>query len=353
MSCLFFLSETAVDRLARILSHHGPLDAAGFARHVGLDPASPLHGHLFRLCDQIQDFPRHLSIHPGGFLLGHEPVHDLVPIENATMPGRTVIQWDKHDLEDLGLFKVDLLGLGALTQLDLGFRLIERHYGRRLSLDQIPPDDRRTYDMICRSDTVGVFQIESRAQMSTLPRLEPRNYYDLVIEVSIVRPGPITGGMVHPYLRRRSGEEPVVYPHPCLEPVLGKTLGVPFFQEQVLKLAVVAADYTPGEADQLRRDMAAWHRTGRIDRHRDRLVTRMMAKGIAREFAERVFEQIRGFGDYGFPESHGASFALIAYATAWLRCHYPEVFVCSLLNAQPMGFYTRATAHKHADVSIC
>ena len=341
------LSETAVDRLARLLSHHGPLETVGetaeCAQHTGLDPASPLHDHLFRLCAEIQDFPRHLSIHPGGFLLGHEPIHDLVPIENAAMPGRTVIQWDKHDLEDLGLFKVDLLGLGALTQLDLGFRLIERHYGRRLSLDRLPPDDPRTYDMICRSDTIGVFQIESRAQMSMLPRLKPRNYYDLVIEVSIVRPGPITGGMVHPYLRRRNGEEPVVYPHPCLEPVLSKTLGVPLFQEQVMKLAVVAADYTPGEADQLRRDMAAWHRTGRIERHRDRLVTRMMARGIAREFAERVFEQIRGFGDYGFPESHAASFALIAYATSWLRCHYPEVFACSLLNAQPMGFYTPAT----------
>ena len=337
------LSETSVDRLARLLSHHGPRDAAELARHAGLDPASPLHGHLFRLCEQIQDFPRHLSIHPGGFLLGHEPVHDLVPIENAAMPGRTVIQWDKHDLEDLDLFKVDLLGVGALTQLDQGFRLIERHYGRRLSLDGIPPDDPRTYEMMCRGDTVGVFQIESRAQMSMLPRLKPRDYYDLVIEISIVRPGPITGGMVHPYLRRRNEEEPVVYPHPCLEPVLHKTLGVPLFQEQVMKLAVVAADYTPGEADQLRRDMAAWHRTGRIDRHRDRLVSRMMAKGIAREFAERVFEQIRGFGDYGFPESHAASFALIAYATAWLRCRYPEVFVCSLLNAQPMGFYTPAT----------
>ena len=341
------LSETAVDRLAKLLSHHGSLDATGetaeLAQHTGLDPASPLHDHLFRLCAEIQDFPRHLSIHPGGFLLGHEPVYDLVPIENAAMPGRTVIQWDKHDLEDLGLFKVDLLGLGALTQLDLGFRLIERHYGWRLSLGRLPPDDARTYDLICRGDTVGVFQIESRAQMSMLPRLKPRNYYDLVIEISIVRPGPITGGMVHPYLRRRNGEEPVVYPHPCLEPVLSKTLGVPLFQEQVMKLAVVAADYTPGEADQLRRDMAAWHRTGRIERHRDRLVTRMMARGIAREFAERVFEQIRGFGDYGFPESHAASFALIAYATSWLRCHYPEVFACSLLNAQPMGFYTPAT----------
>ena len=336
------LSETALDRLARLLSHYGPLDAAGLT-HAGLDPDSPIHGHLFRLCEQIQDCPRHLSIHPGGFLLGHEPVHDLVPIENATMPDRTVIQWDKDDLEDLGLFKVDLLGLGALTQLDLGFRLLDRHYGRALSLDRIPQDDPQTYDQICRSDTVGVFQIESRAQMAMLPRLRPRQYYDLVVEVSIVRPGPITGGMVHPYLRRRRGEEPVVYPHPCLEPVLRKTLGVPLFQEQVMKLAMVAADYTPGEADQLRRDMAAWRRSGRIERHRDRLVSRMLAKGIAREFAERVFDQIRGFGEYGFPESHAASFALIAYATAWLRCHYPDVFTCSLLNAQPMGFYTPAT----------
>ena len=336
------LSETAIDRLARLLSHYGPLDAAGLT-HAGLDPDSPIHGHLFRLCEQIQDCPRHLSIHPGGFLLGHEPVHDLVPIENATMPDRTVIQWDKDDLEDLGLFKVDLLGLGALTQLDLGFRLLDRHYGRALSLDRIPPDDPRTYDRICRADTVGVFQIESRAQMAMLPRLRPRKYYDLVIEVSIVRPGPISGGMVHPYLRRRNGEEKVVYPHPCLEPVLKKTLGVPLFQEQVMKLAMVAADYTPGEADQLRRDMAAWRRSGRIERHRDRLVSRMLAKGIAREFAERVFDQIRGFGEYGFPESHAASFALIAYATSWLRCHYPDVFTCSLLNAQPMGFYTPAT----------
>ena len=336
------LSETAIDRLARLLSHYGPLDAAGLV-HAGLDPDSPIHGHLFRLCEQIQDCPRHLSIHPGGFLLGHEPVHDLVPIENATMPERTVIQWDKDDLEDLGLFKVDLLGLGALTQLDLGFRLLDRHHGRALSLDRIPPDDPQTYDQICRSDTVGVFQIESRAQMAMLPRLRPRHYYDLVVEVSIVRPGPISGGMVHPYLRRRNGEEDVDYPHPSLKPVLEKTLGVPLFQEQVMKLAMVAADYTPGEADQLRRDMAAWRRSGRIERHRDRLVSRMLAKGITREFAERVFDQIRGFGEYGFPESHAASFALIAYATAWLRCHYPDVFTCSLLNAQPMGFYTPAT----------
>ncbi len=335
-------SETAVDRLAKLLSHHGGIDPR-VLREAGIDPENPAGGHLLRLADEIQDFPRHLSIHPGGFLLGHEPVHDLVPIENGAMAGRTVIQWDKEDIEDLGLFKVDLLGLGALSQLDRSFRLLRDHYGRDLSMATIPADDPETFDMICRADTVGVFQIESRAQMAMLPRLRPRNYYDLVIEVSIVRPGPITGGMVHPYLRRRSGEEPVIYPHRCLEPVLRKTLGIPLFQEQVMKLAMVAADYTPGEADQLRRDMAAWRKTGRIERHRERLISRMTEKGIPREFAERVFEQIKGFGDYGFPESHAASFALIAYATAWIRCHYPDVFTCALLNAQPMGFYTPAT----------
>ena len=348
------LSATSIDRVAKLLSHHSGLDASALT-HAGLDPANPIYDHFFRLAEEIQDCPRHLSIHPGGFLLGHEPVHDLVPIENATMADRTVIQWDKNDLEDLGLFKVDLLGLGALAQLDRGFRLLDRYYDRQLSLARIPQDDPQTYDQICKSDTVGVFQIESRAQMAMLPRLRPRHYYDLVIEVSIVRPGPITGGMVHPFLRRRNGEEPVVYPHACLEPVLRKTLGVPLFQEQVMKLAVVAADYTPGEADQLRRDMAAWHRSGRIERHRDRLITRMMAKGIAREFAERVFDQIRGFGEYGFPESHAASFALVAYATAWMKCHYPDVFTCSLLNAQPMGFYTPASivedAQRH-DVEV-
>jgi error-prone DNA polymerase len=270
-------------------------------------------------------------------------VHDIVPIENGAMPDRTVIQWDKNDLEDLGLFKVDLLGLGGLTQLDLCFKLLRRHRGIDRSMAMISPDDPAVFDMICKSDTVGVFQIESRAQMAMLPRLKPRNFYDLVIEISIVRPGPITGGMVHPYLRRRSGKETEEYPHPSLKPVLKKTLGVPLFQEQVMRLAVVAADYTPGEADQLRRDMAAWHRTGRMERHRERLITRMQAKGIAPQFAERVFEQIRGFGEYGFPESHAASFALIAYATAWLKCHYPAEFACALLNAQPMGFYAPAT----------
>jgi error-prone DNA polymerase len=276
-------------------------------------------------------------------LLGHEPVATIVPVENGSMPDRTVIQWDKDMIEELGLFKVDLLGLGALNQLHKGFDLLRKHKNVDLSLATIPKEDPVTYDMICTSDTVGVFQIESRAQMAMLPRLRPRNYYDLVIEVSIVRPGPITGGMVHPYLKRRAGEETVVYPHACLEPVLAKTLGVPLFQEQVIRLAMVAADYTPGEADQLRRDMAAWRKTGRIERHRERLVSRMTAKGIEEEFANRVFEQIRGFGEYGFPESHAASFALIAYATAWMRRHHPDVFACSLLNAQPMGFYSPST----------
>ncbi|MEY6432482.1 error-prone DNA polymerase [Thioalkalicoccus limnaeus] len=337
------LSATAVDRLAKTL----PPDAAELSpallAEAGLDPEAPLHRHLMRLAGEILDVPRHLSIHPGGFLLGHEPVSTLVPIENGAMPERTVIQWDKDSLEALGLFKVDLLGLGALHQLHLGFDLLRRHHRYEADLASIPPDDEPTFAMIRAADTVGVFQIESRAQMAMLPRLRPRTYYDLVIEVSIVRPGPITGGMVHPYLRRRLGEEPVVYPHPSLEPVLAKTLGVPLFQEQVIRLAMVAADYTPGEADQLRRDMAAWRQSGRIERHRERLIRRMTGKGIDAGFAEQVFEQIRGFGEYGFPESHAASFALIAYATAWLRCHFPEVFACALLNAQPMGFYSAAT----------
>jgi error-prone DNA polymerase len=335
-------SETSLDRAAKFLSSYDGVDPKTL-RQMGLDTSKGLNKQLLELTNEILDFPRHLSIHPGGFLLGHEPVHDIVPIENGAMPYRTVIQWDKNDLDDLGLFKVDLLGLGGLTQLDLCFKLLRRHRSIDRSMATLPPDDSSVFDMICKSDTVGVFQIESRAQMAMLPRLKPKNFYDLVIEISIVRPGPITGGMVHPYLRRRSKKEDVEYPHPSLEPVLEKTLGVPLFQEQVMHLAVVAADYTPGEADQLRRDMAAWHRTGRMERHRERLITRMQAKGIAPQFAERVFEQIRGFGEYGFPESHAASFALIAYATAWFKCHYPAEFACALLNAQPMGFYAPAT----------
>ncbi len=336
------IPATELDRLAKILPHYGGVEADAF-RQSGFDPQAPTYGHLLRLTQEIQDFPRHLSIHPGGFLLGYKPVATLVPIENATMENRTVIQWDKESLEELGLFKIDLLGLGALYQLHLGFDLLREAKGEQWSMASIPSDDPETFAMIQQADTVGTFQIESRAQMSMLPRLKPKNYYDLVVEVSIVRPGPITGGMVHPYLRRRNGEEEITYPHPSLEPVLKKTLGIPLFQEQVIRLAMVAADYTPGEADQLRRDMAAWRRSGRIERHRERLIRRMTAKGITLEFAERVFEQIRGFGEYGFPESHAASFALIAYATAWMKCHHPEVFLCSILNAQPMGFYSPAT----------
>jgi error-prone DNA polymerase len=334
------LTETSIDRLARRASHSETVTKESLAE-VGGD--SLLHERLRKLCVEIQDMPRHLSIHPGGFLLGHERVDALVPIENATMPDRTVIQWDKNDLESLGLFKVDLLGLGSLHVVHLAFDLIQQHCGERWTLATIPQDDAPTYEMIRAADTIGVFQIESRAQMAMLPRMQPRNYYDLVVEVSIVRPGPIHGGMVHPYLRRRMGQEPVTYPHPSLEPVLKRTYGIPLFQEQVMQIAVYAADYTPGEADQLRRDMAAWRQAGRIEQHQERFVSRMIEKGVEPDFAERVFEQIRGFGEYGFPESHAASFALIAYATSWLKCHYPSAFLCALLNAQPMGFYMPST----------
>jgi error-prone DNA polymerase len=313
------IPETALDRAAKHLSMYGLVEPEALDRSGLRDHGATAVEHLARLSDEILEFPRHIGIHPGGFLLGHEPVHDIVPIENASMPGRTVIQWDKDDLEDLALFKVDLLGLGALHQLHLGLDLLRQHRGIDLTMATIPAEDEATYDMICTADTVGTFQIESRAQMSMLPRLKPRNFYDLVVEVSLVRPGPISGGMVHPYLRRRAGLEPVIYPHACLEPVLKKTLGVPLFQEQVMKLAVVAADYTPGEADQLRRDMAAWRRSGRIEKHRERLIGAMETKGIAREFGERVFEQIRGFGEYGFPECVvGSTRVIDADTGAWV-----------------------------------
>lgn len=327
-----------LDRLSKVVDLHGELSPR-VLREAGLDPEAPVYRHLASLTAELVGFPRHLSVHPGGFLLGSEPVCDLVPIENAAMPDRTVVQWDKADLEALGLFKVDLLGLGGLTLLDRCTKLVQEHRGVDVRLAEIPADDPATFEMIRRQDTVGVFQIESRAQMAIAPRLRPRTYYDLVVQVAIVRPGPIEGGMLEAYLRRRQGLEPVTYPHPSLVPVLEKTLGVPLFQEQVIRLAVVAAGYTPGEADQLRRDLGAWQRSGRLHRHRERLIAGMTARGIAPEFAERVFRQIQGFGSYGFPESHAASFALIAYATAYLRCHFLPEFVCALLNAQPMGFY--------------
>ncbi len=336
------LPATTLDRVAKMLPHYGR-ELRPALEQTGLDLSNPMHQRLAELSEQILDFPRHLSIHPGGFLLGSDPVITFVPVENATMPERTVIQWDKRDVEDMNLFKVDLLGLGALTQLDYCFRLLKKHRGIDLSMAKVPANDQEVFDMIGRANTVGVFQIESRAQMAMLPRLKPRSYYDLVVEISIVRPGPIVGGMVHPYLKRRKGEEPVEYPHPSLIPVLKKTLGVPLFQEQVMRLAMVAADYSPGEADQLRRDMAAWRISGRIERHREKLISRMIAKGIPQEFVERVYQQILGFGEYGFPESHAASFALIAYCTAWMKCHFPAEFTCALLNAWPMGFYAPST----------
>lgn len=349
------IPQTALDRVAKMLTHYDTGFGADLLEHAGLDPAAPQHAHLLQRCRELADFPRHLSIHPGGFLLGHAPVDSLVPIEPATMEGRTVIQWDKYDVEDLGLFKVDLLGLGALSMVRGCFDLLREHEDLDLTMATVPSEDPVTYAMISRGDTLGTFQIESRAQMAMLPRLQPRTFYDLVIEVAIVRPGPIQGDMVHPYLRRRTGKERVEFPHPALKEALSKTLGIPIFQEQVMKLAVLVADYTPGEADQLRRDMAAWRSSGRIEQHRERLISRMIANGIPAEFAERVYSQIRGFGEYGFPESHAASFALIAYITCWLRCHHHAAFTCGLLNAQPMGFYSPGSIvedAKHHGVTV-
>ena len=308
-------------------------------REAGLDPASAKVKRWLELSELLLGFPRHLSQHVGGFVIAAGALHELVPIENAAMPDRTVIQWDKDDLEELGLMKVDVLGLGMLSAVQRSFQLIEEFSGRKLTLATVPAEDPGVYDMICRADTMGVFQIESRAQMAMLPRLRPRSYYDLVIEIALIRPGPIQGDMVHPYLRRRSGEEPVSYPSQDVERVLERTLGVPIFQEQVMQLAIVAAGFTPGEADQLRRAMAAWRRGGDIERFEQQLVNGMRARHYTAEFAERIFSQIKGFGEYGFPESHAASFALLVYVSAWLKRYEPAAFCCALLNSQPMGFY--------------
>ena len=306
---------------------------------AGLDPASPLVRRLICLARELIGFPRHLSQHVGGFVIARGSLADLVPIENAAMPERTVIQWDKNDLDDLGLLKVDVLALGMLSAIRRSLTLINGFRGSALTLADIPAEDPAVYAMISRGDTMGVFQIESRAQMAMLPRLKPRCYYDLVIEVAIIRPGPIQGDMVHPYLRRRNGEEPVSYPSPAVEQVLARTLGVPIFQEQVMQLAIVAAGFTPGEADQLRRAMAAWKRRGGLGSFEQRLMDGMASRGYAPGFARQIFQQILGFGEYGFPESHAASFALLVYISAWLKCHEPAAFTCALLNSQPMGFY--------------
>ncbi|NUT77123.1 error-prone DNA polymerase [Pseudomonas sp. C1C7] len=306
----------------------------------GFDPESPVLRRVLSLTGQLIGFPRHLSQHPGGFVISEQPLDTLVPVENAAMADRTIIQWDKDDLDAVGLLKVDILALGMLSAIRRCFDLLRRHRNLDLSLATIPSEDRPTYDMISRADTIGVFQIESRAQMSMLPRLRPRTFYDLVIEVAIVRPGPIQGGMVHPYLRRRNKEEPETYPSPELKVVLERTLGVPLFQEQVMQIAIVAADYSPGEADQLRRSMAAWKRHGGLEPHKERLAAGMKKNGYSAEFAAQIFEQIKGFGSYGFPESHAASFALLTYASCWLKCHEPAAFACALINSWPMGFYS-------------
>ncbi len=311
-------------------------------REGGFAPDSPVIERLIRLVNDLVGFPRHLSQHVGGFVISRGPLSHLVPVENAAMPERSVIQWDKDDLDALGLLKVDVLALGMLSAIRRCLGLVERYRGGTLTMQTILDrgDDAAVYEMIRRADTIGVFQIESRAQMSMLPRLKPREFYDLVIEVAIVRPGPIQGGMVHPYLRRRQGLEPVTYPSEAVKKVLSRTLGVPIFQEQVMELAVVAAGFTPGEADNLRRSMAAWRRKGGLEHFYSRLIGGMLGRGYTREFAEQIYQQILGFGEYGFPESHSVSFALLAYVSAWLKHHEPAAFLAAMLNSQPLGFYS-------------
>jgi error-prone DNA polymerase len=309
---------------------------------LGFDPQVRVARQLVALVNQIVGFPRHLSQHVGGFVISQHPLSTLVPIENAAMADRTVIQWDKNDLESLGLLKVDCLALGMLTAVRRALDLISLFRGRPLRMEDIPDGDAATYDMLCRGESIGVFQVESRAQMTMLPRLKPRCYYDLVIQVAIIRPGPIQGGMVHPYLRRRQGEEAVDYPSAELKKVLQRTCGVPLFQEQVMEIAIVAAGFTPGEADMVRRSMAAWQRRGGLEQFRDKLLQGMHDRGYTPQFANQIYQQILGFGSYGFPESHAASFALLAYTSSWLRCHEPAAFVAGLLNSWPMGFYAPA-----------
>src|SRR5256886_11506589 len=323
---------------------------------AGIDVNGPRMQKMRALAVEIQSFPRHLSQHVGGFVITRRRLDEVVPIGNGAMEDRTFVEWDKDDLDALGILKVDVLGLGMLTCLRKAFELTEKHYGISFrsfreqqnngegffTLSMIPKEDPAVYRMLQRADSLGVFQVESRAQMSMLPRLKPKEFYDLVIEVAIVRPGPIQGDMVHPYLRRRQGIEPVSYPSQELKAVLGKTLGVPLFQEQAMKIAIVAGGFTPGEADKLRRAMATFKRTGTIGMFKTKMIEGMVARNYPREFAERCFSQIEGFGEYGFPESHAASFALLVYASAWLKCRYPDVFAAALLNAQPMGFYAPA-----------
>ncbi len=342
------LDLAQVDKLARGMQWwDGQRIEPERIRASGFDPEDPVIARLIALTAEILGFPRHLSQHVGGFVIARGRLDELVPIENAAMPERTVIEWDKDDLDALGLLKVDVLGLGMLSALRRTFQLVNEFGGSSaaagpLGLASVPAEDKAVYEMICRADTVGVFQIESRAQMSMLPRLRPQNYYDLVIEVAIVRPGPIQGEMVHPYLRRRNGEEAVTYPSKQVEEVLERTLGVPIFQEQVMQLAIVAAGFTPGEADRLRRAMAAWKRKGGLEPFQRQLIDGMRERGYPESFAQQIFNQILGFGEYGFPESHAASFALLVYTSAWLKHYEPAAFCAALINSQPMGFYAPA-----------
>ena len=334
-----------IDRLAKSLAWWDQPEEVLLKRlrELGFDPEAPLVRRWMNLAGQLLAAPRHLSQHVGGFVISDRPISELVPIENASMPDRTVIQWDKDDLESMGLLKVDCLALGMLSALQRALKFVGDIQGKPgLKMADLPREDRATYRMIQDGDTVGVFQIESRAQMSMLPRLKPEKFYDLVIQIAIVRPGPIQGGMVHPYLKRRQNPGAVEYPSEKLKSVLGRTLGVPLFQEQVIEIAQVAADFTAGEADQLRRSMAAWKRDGGLEPQRERLTSGMLANGYTQAFADQIFEMIKGFGSYGFPESHSASFALLAYVSAYLKCHHPAAFFAALVNSQPMGFYAPA-----------
>jgi error-prone DNA polymerase len=312
-------------------------------RSMGFDVEGPSIRHFISLVDEITGFPRHLSQHVGGFVVSQHPLHTLVPVENASMPDRTIIQWDKDDLDTMGLLKVDVLALGMLSAVRRACQMVTQFRGRPFAFGDIPAEDPKTYEMIGRADTIGVFQVESRAQMSMLPRLKPKCFYDLVIEVAIIRPGPIQGGMVHPYLRRRQGLETVDYPSDGLRKVLERTLGVPLFQEQVMEITMVAAGFSAGEADQVRRSMAAWKRGGDLEKYRDRLLQGMAERGYTATFAEQIYQQILGFSGYGFPESHAASFALITYVSCWLRCNEHAAFVAGLLNSLPMGFYSASS----------
>ncbi|MDA9975923.1 error-prone DNA polymerase, partial [Alphaproteobacteria bacterium] len=337
------LSADVVGALAsQVWGWHGEGVADEQVREIGLDPSNRTLRLTLDLTRQLIGFPRHLSQHVGGFVITQGRLDALVPIENAVMEDRTMIEWDKDDLDALSILKVDVLALGMLTCVRKGFDLIRQHYDLNLDLATVPSEDAAVYDMLCKGDSLGVFQVESRAQMAMLPRLRPRNFYDLVIEVAIVRPGPIQGDMVHPYLRRRNGDEAVEFPSEALREVLGKTLGVPLFQEQAMKIAIVSAGFTPSEADQLRRAMATFKKTGKIGLFHAKMIDGMVERGYERDFAERCFKQIEGFGNYGFPESHAASFALLVYVSSWMKCHRPAAFAAALLNSQPMGFYAPA-----------